>query len=589
MAPKTEAVMAEGPELVPIVGAERLTGEGPHAVSAAGQDLILLRTRRQGPRVFQGRCPHQGALLGEGELEGDTLVCRNHRWRFHTITGKRQGGPECLVSCPVVESGGQLLVDLSPLLAEQAPVEVKRRKIQDLPGPPGLPLLGNALQLDLGRLHEQAEAWAATYGPVYVIRMPAQNTVVVSDPALSQQVFRARPETWRRTRKLERVFEELGVAGVFSAEGAAWRSQRRLAMEALSQRHLRGFYPTLHLVAERLRRRWEGCADRRETLDVVEELKRLTVDVTTALTFGHDMNTIEQEGDDVIQRRLELLFPAFNKRLFAMLPLWRVVRLPSDRRLDRARDELRTWLEGLVAEARARLAADPARAAHPSNFLEAMLAMRDEAGQPFSDPVVFGNLMTMLLAGEDTTAFTLAWAVHQMCESPESVQALRSELDAELGPATVPADIEAANRLAYAGAVANETMRLRPVAPLILFEATTDTVLGDVELPAGSHVLVATRPPVRDPAHFADPEAFRPGRWLDQQAGPHEPANHVPFGSGPRICPGRSLALLEMKVVLAMIYKNFDVIRHGQASDVREIFAFTMGPGGLEVQLRRRR
>jgi cytochrome P450/nitrite reductase/ring-hydroxylating ferredoxin subunit len=590
MASKSEAVVAAQAELVPIPGAERLTGEGPHAVSAGGQDLILLRRKRLGPRVFQGRCPHQGALLGEGELEGDTLVCRNHRWRFHSVTGKRQGGPECLISCPVVEAGGQLLVDLTPLSSQaQAPAQVKLRRIDDLPGPRGLPILGNALQLDLPRLHEVAEEWAALHGPLFVIRMGKQRTVVVSDPALSQHIFRARPETYRRTRKLEQVFIELGVAGVFSAEGPAWRSQRRLAMEALSHRHLRGFYPTLHLVAERLRRRWEGAADRRETLDVVEELKRFTVDVTTALTFGHDMNTIEQEGDDVIQRRLELLFPAFNKRLFALIPYWRVARLPSDRRLDRARDELRVWLEGLVAEARARLVADPSRAAQPANFLEAMLAMRDEAGQPFADEVVFGNLMTMLLAGEDTTAFTLAWAVHQMCESPASVTALRAELDAVLASDTVPGDIEVANRLAYAGAVANETMRLRPVAPLILFEAATDTTLADVEIPVGTNILVLTRPPVRDPDHFADPEAFRPERWLDRdQAGPHEPAHHVPFGSGPRICPGRSLALLEMKVVLAMIYRSFEVVRHGKASDVREIFAFTMGPGGLEVQLRRR-
>jgi cytochrome P450 len=265
-----------------------------------------------------------------------------------------------------------------------------------------------------------------------------------------------------------------------------------------------------------------------------------------------------------------------------------VVRLPADRRLDRALAELRTWLEELVTEARARLAAEPQRAAQPANFLEAMLAMRDEAGQPFADEVIFGNLMTMLLAGEDTTAFTLAWTVHQMCESPEATAALRAELDAALGTATVPADMDAANRLAYAGAVANETMRLRPVAPLILFEATTDTVLADVEIPAGTNLLVLSRPPVRDPARFADPEAFRPERWLDQGLYPHDAAAHIPFGSGPRICPGRSLALLEMKVVLAMLYRNFQVLRVGRASDVKEIFAFTMGPEGLKVQLRRR-
>jgi cytochrome P450/nitrite reductase/ring-hydroxylating ferredoxin subunit len=587
MASNREAVAERRPELVPIPGAESLRGEGPHAVSAGGVDLILLRHPRLGPRVYQGRCPHQGALLGEGELEGDSLVCRNHRWRFHAGTGKRQGGPECLIACPVVEEGGRLLVDLTPMLTQERTV-APRRRIDDLPGPRGLPLLGNALQMDLPNLHAQGEQWAAEYGPLYALRVGQLRTVVVTDPALSQQIFRARPETWRRTRKLEQVFIELGVAGVFSAEGAAWRSQRRLAMEALSHRHLRGFYPTLHLVAERLRRRWEGAADRRETLDVVEELKRFTVDVTTALTFGHDVNTIEQEGDDVIQRRLELLFPAFNKRIFAVFPLWRVVRLPADRRLDRALAELRTWLEELVAKARARLAAEPQRAAQPANFLEAMLAMRDEAGQPFADEVIFGNLMTMLLAGEDTTAFTLAWTVHQMCESPEATAALRAELDAALGTATVPADMDAANRLAYAAAVANETMRLRPVAPLILFEATTDTVLADVEIPAGTNLLVLSRPPVRDPARFADPEAFRPERWLDQGLYPHDAAAHIPFGSGPRICPGRSLALLEMKVVLAMLYRNFQVVRVGRASDVKEIFAFTMGPEGLKVQLRRR-
>ncbi|HXU81543.1 MAG TPA: cytochrome P450 [Polyangia bacterium] len=587
MAANREAVVQGRPELVPIAGAEALKGEGPHAVSAGGVDLILLRHPRLGPRVFQGRCPHQGALLGEGELEGETLVCRNHRWRFQVATGKRQGGPECLIACSVVEAGGQLLVDLAPMRAEQAPV-VARRHIDDLPGPRGLPLLGNALQFDLPRLHAQAEEWAAVYGDLYALRVGKLRTVVVTDPALAQPIFRARPETWRRTRKLEQVFIELGVAGVFSAEGAAWRSQRRLAMEALAQRHLRGFYPTLHRVAERLRRRWEGAAQRRETVDVVEELKRFTVDVTTALTFGHDVNTIEQEGDDVIQRRLELLFPAFNKRIFAVFPLWRVVRLPGDRRLDRALGELRAWLETLVAEARARLDAEPARAAKPANFLEAMLAMRDEAGQPFADEVIFGNLMTMLLAGEDTTAFTLAWAVHQMCESPDAVEALHAELDGVLGETRVPADMEVANRLVYAGAVANETMRLRPVAPLILFEAATDTTVADVEIPAGTNVLVLSRPPVRDPARFVDPEAFRPERWLEQGLTPHDAAAHIPFGSGPRICPGRSLALLEMKVVLGMLYRNFSVVRQGKASDVKEIYAFTMGPEGLNVQLRPR-
>jgi cytochrome P450/nitrite reductase/ring-hydroxylating ferredoxin subunit len=580
-------------------GAADLRGDGPHAVAVGGVDLILLRNKGQA-RIYQGRCPHQGALLGEGELDGDALVCRNHRWRFDVETGQRRGGPQCLIRCPVVEQNGEILVDLSPLAlpsasAAAAPAAAggARRRVADLPGPRGLPLLGNSLQIELDRLHAILERWAAQYGPLYRFGLGPDRVIVISDPELTHQVLRARPETFRRTAKVERVFQELHVDGLFSAEGAAWRPQRRLAMEALSHRNLRGFFPTLCTVAGRLQRRWERAAEQGEPIDVVEELKRFTVDVTTTLTFGHDINTVEDPGGDVIQRKLELVFPAFTRRLFALVPLWRVVRSPRDRRLDRAIAELRLWLDGLVAEARARLDADPARSAQPANFLEAMLTAVDDGGQPFSDEIVFANLMTMLLAGEDTTAYTLAWAIHLLCDSPPSVSALRAELDAAPagGPARgVPADIEATNRLTYAGAVAQEAMRLRPVAPFLVFETLVDTAIGDVEVPAAQQIITLLRPPVLDAARFHEPDRFRPERWLDGAAvAPHDPSAHMPFGSGPRICPGRSLALLEMKILLAMLYGTFDVERlAGDGAGVREHFAFTMAPVGLMARLRRR-
>ena len=553
-----------------------------------GIDLVVLRTRA-GWRVFQGRCPHQGALLGEGELDGQTLVCRNHRWRFSDESGERHGGPECLTAYPAFESGGEIFVEVGEALHDEPKQAGARglRRVSDLPGPSGLPLLGNFLQLDLARLHAILEGWADRYGPLYRYRMGPRSVVVVSDPKLSQQVLRQRPETFRRLSNVEPVFAEMGVAGVFSAEGDAWRRQRRLAMEALSHRHLEGFYPTLRRVAERLCRRWQRAADAGAPIAILDDLKRFTVDVTTLLTFGHDIDTLEQ-GDEVIQRRLEQVFPAFNRRLFALLPTWRVFRSRADRRLDRALAELRAWLRELVAAARARSRDDPVRSEAPANFLEAMLSARDQAGQPFPEEAIFGNLMTMLLAGEDTTAYTLGWAVHHLCDSPASVAALREELDDVLGSAALPADIDAANKLAYAGAVANEAMRLRPVAPLLFLETNVETVLGDVALPARAQVAILTRPPARDASNFAEPAVFLPKRWLAAGAGPHEPSVHIPFGTGPRLCPGRTLALLEMKLVLATLYKSFDVRREGDAGAVRESFAFTMHPVGLSVRLGRR-
>jgi cytochrome P450/nitrite reductase/ring-hydroxylating ferredoxin subunit len=572
--------------LIRVANLDELHGDGPHALAANGFDVVVVRTPA-GFRAFEGRCPHQGALLGEGELDGDKLVCRNHRWRFSVDSGQREGGPQCLASCPVVERERAIFVDVSEFLRGPGQI-VAKRTLDDLPGPKGLPFLGNIHQLDLTKLHLILERWAAQYGPVYLFRMGLARAVVLSDPKWCDQVLRARPETFTRDSGIAPVLSEMGVDGVFSAEGDAWRPQRRLAMLALAQRHLRGLYPKLLTVATRLKKRWERLADAGVPLDVVEELKRFTVDVTTLVTFGHDINTVEQE-EDVIQRKLELVLPAFNRRLFALFPTWRLVRLPRDRRLDRALAGLRAWLGELVVAERARLVAEPGRAEQPSNFLEAMVSARDDDGRPFSDDVIFGNLMTMLVGGEDTTAYALGWVVHQLCDSPESVTELRREADELLGTSDVAGDIETANKLAFAGAVANETMRLRPITPVVvILEAKVETVVGDLLVPQGTRVFVLTRPAACDPDHFVEPHAFRPRRWLGETVGAHDVSAHIPFGSGPRICPGRTLALLEMKLMLSMLYRNFDVERVGRADGVRENFRFVMSPVGLKVRLRRR-
>jgi cytochrome P450/nitrite reductase/ring-hydroxylating ferredoxin subunit len=564
---------------------EDLREDGPHALSAGGSDLVAVRTRGT-LRVFEGRCPHQGALLGEGELEGDALVCRNHRWRFDRQTGQRSGGRQCLRECPSRVHGGELFVDIGAL-TRKAEARAKRR-LEDLPGPQGIPLLGNALQLDTERLHTILEGWAAEYGQMFRIRAGQLPLLVISDPDLTAPLFRERPDTYRRISNVEPVFAEMALSGVFSAEGEAWRAQRKLAMEALAQRHLRGFYPTLAMVAERLRKRWERAAEEGREVDPADELKRFTVDVTTLLVFGHDVNTLEQDDEDVIQQHLELVFPALGHRLNSVFPYWRYFRLPEDRRLDRALASLQEWLAKLVADTRTRLEVDPARAAAPANFLESMIASRDSEGRPFSDDVIFGNALTMLLAGEDTTAYTLAWAVHHLCDDAGATSALRREIDALLGDRRVPRDLEQVSRLDYANAVANEAMRLRPIAPHQFFEPTRDVVIGDVAVPKGTGVIVLTRLPTLDAARFVEPHAFKPERWIDPGAGPHDASSLVPFGSGPRICPGRSLALVEMRVVLAMLYRNFTVERVGRTRDVTERMAFTMTPVGLRVRLKRR-
>jgi nitrite reductase/ring-hydroxylating ferredoxin subunit len=202
--------------------ARDLTGPGPFALSASGVDVALVRTAA-GWRAFQGRCPHQGALLGEGEIEGAKLVCRNHRWRFSLDSGLRDGGPECLASCPVAERDGAIFIDVSNL--KNASREATGiRSLDDLPGPKPLPLVGNLHQMNPTKVHLTLQGWAEQYGPMYKLTLGPRRAVAVSDPHLINELLRARPETFRRSANMDRVISEIGIKGVFNAEGElSWK------------------------------------------------------------------------------------------------------------------------------------------------------------------------------------------------------------------------------------------------------------------------------------------------------------------------------------------------------------------------------
>jgi cytochrome P450 len=175
-----------------------------------------------------------------------------------------------------------------------------------------------------------------------------------------------------------------------------------------------------------------------------------------------------------------------------------------------------------------------------------------------------------------------------LADHPSWAEEVRREGDNVLRDAVVAEDLETTSRLKIAAAVANEAMRLRPVAPVGLLEANIDTVIGNVQVPRGTTVVILPRPAAVSDDHFADARAFRPERWLTGLEGVHDLSAHIPFGSAPRICPGRSLALTEMNTLLCMLYKNFYVDRIGISGDVKEYFGFTMSPLGLNVRLKAR-
>ncbi len=464
------------------------------------------------------------------------------------------------------------------------------RRFSSLKQPPALPLVGSLPWFDPPRIHLVVEDWARRYGTPFRVNLGKRSMLVIADPAEIGRIMRARPGAFRRVRPVESVFRELGIAGLFSSEGSDWERQRRLVMNAFDPAHLRTYFPNLVTVTERLRRRFVESARRGEVLDLQAEFMRYTVDVTAGLAFGVDMNTIER-GEDAIQQYLDKVFPAINRRLSALFPYWRYVKLPGDRRLEADLVQVRRAIEGFIADARARMRADPERRLKPANLIEALLAARDAPESGFSDEDVSGNLFTALLAGEDTTANTLAWLCFLLSENLPQQTIAQAEADAILGSHQVAGANEEIDAMRFIEAAAREAMRLKPVAPLLTHEANEPVTVGGIALRKGTPVATLLRLPGLDPHLFPDPHAFQPARWMGNSLDAEREGSAkrvlMPFGAGPRFCPGRHLAMQEILMVTSMMMKSFHIERL-QDHPVRERYALSMMPEGFRARLRLR-
>jgi len=461
------------------------------------------------------------------------------------------------------------------------------REIDELPAPPGLPLLGNLHQIESTRLHQVLEGWRSEYGDAFRFHLGRRKFLVISDAEAIAAVLRDRPEGFERTERLNRAATRMGFGGLFSANGASWKRQRPMVMAGLDPTHIKTYFPTLVKVTERFANRWRRAAAAGVAIDLQADLMRYTVDVTAGLAFGADINTVESDGE-VIQRHLDKVLPALVKDLFSPLPWLRWLPTPANLRLSGHLRALRVAVEGFIAEARARLDANPGLRDEPQNLIEAMVAARDRPGSGVDDRDVAGNVLTMLLAGEDTTANTLAWMIYLLSRHPAALERARDEVRAVLGGAALPSR-EQLDRLPYIEACMSETMRVKPVAPLIISQAARDSVVAGIRVPQGQLVVTLLRAPTTAERHFRNAAAFDPARWLDMPAGAQSSAKRVamPFGAGPRLCPGRYLAMTEMKMMMAMLLSSFDIrsVTTPDGGEAEESLNLTMAPLGLRLRL----
>lgn len=460
------------------------------------------------------------------------------------------------------------------------------RNIKNLPSPKGKPIVGHLPQFNAQDKHNVLETWVKEVGDLFKISLLGRQFIVSANPDINLEILKNRPDKFQRFFKINEILTEMGVSGVFNAEGEQWKKHRTLTAEALNVKNVRSFFPTLQQMTERLQGRWAKLAAANSSLDIQKEMIRYTVDITTNIAFGYDVNTLEKDGD-IIQDHLDKIFPMINSRITAPIPVWRYLKSKKDKELDEAIEAIETLVNDLIAKARERMAADPELKENPTNFLEALL-VEQKKDPSFTDKEVFGNVFTILLAGEDTTSNSISWTLYYLAQHLEIYQRIREEANTVFPDTLCANSHEELAQLKYTEAACMEAIRMKPVSPNLYMQAKEDVIIQNLELKKGTTVMMQNKLGQTSEEHFSEADKFLPERWLTngcRHHTAHSPNMIRAFGAGPRFCPGKNLAIQEMKMAISMICKNFDLSLAVKPEEVKEVFTFTMFPKGLMVKL----
>ena len=374
---------------------------------------------------------------------------------------------------------------------------------------------------------------AETYGAAFTSHiMGPRPFAFFSDPAAIRQIFTADPQRLQAGRANSLVFRLiLGPNSLLALDGARHRRERKLLAPPFHGDRMRLYGEMMCEITDKSIDTWPM-----ETpFPIQPHMQEITLDIILRAVFG--------VSEGAHHSRLRALLMEYQRvmvgrNFFLALIAWR--RLT---RLQRA-------IDGLLYDeiGRCRTEAQEGR----TDIMAMLVAARDEDGRPMRDEEIRDELITMLLAGHETTAVSLAWVFHRMLQNPDVLAAARAEVAAVIGAgAAAPRPgAEQVAELSYLDAVIKETARLNPVAPVVVRLLETDLCIGGYELPAGSIAAPCIYLAHRRPDLWPDAEEFKPERFL---AGRVDPYTFFPFGGGARYCIGAAFANYEMKIVLARV------------------------------------
>ena len=426
------------------------------------------------------------------------------------------------------------------------------------PGPKPQFLIGNIPLIEPEPLATFTR-WAADYGDIFYYRAAWLHVYFLNRPDLIEYVLVRNPQNFLKDHVIQNSRWLLG-GGLLTAEGDDWRRQRRIVQPAFSRERIPAYADYMTDSAERMLANWESGT----VVDIHKEMMNLTLRVVVRALFESETietQSISQSLNTVMRNSVggRLLFPAF----FRYLPL------PGMRNVRRAVADMDAAVYRLVQERHRNGMGKSA------SLLSILMQIRDDDDSHMSDEQLRDEAMTFLIAGHETTALALSWALYLLGQNAEAEASLQEEVDRRLdGKRTAFSEMPS---MVFTEKVLKETFRLYPPAWSVARTAINDFELDGYRIPGGANVVMSQWVMHRDERFFSAPEKFDPWRW-DTAACQNLPRfAYFPFGGGPRQCIGASFAITEVLLILTAIIRRFRLVRV-DASPVLPVPSLTLRP-----------
>jgi cytochrome P450 len=379
------------------------------------------------------------------------------------------------------------------------------------------------------------------FGDVIRFKMGPKTLYFFNHPEHAKHVLSDNNENYHKGIGLIHAKRVLGD-GLLTSEGDLWRRHRRIIQPSFQRDRIARFADVVVDQANQLIAGWRGLG---EPVNVVREMTDLTLGVLGRTLLDADLGSHEALGEAFEVAQDQAMFEMVT---LAMVPPW----LPSgrNRRFRSAQTELEKLVNEMVA----------VRESRPHQGGDDMLTRllddyRDEPDAELRSRRVRDELITILLAGHETTASTLSWTWYQMHEQPEIAERVHAEAVEVLGDRDPV--YEDLHRLKYTTMVIQEAMRLYPPVWILPRRAVADDIIDGYEVPAGADVLICPYTLHRHPKFWEDAETFNPDRFASDQVKSRHRYAYIPFGAGPRFCVGNNLGMMEAVFVAAMVAREF--------------------------------